>query len=211
MYKRPSKDFSPCRTLFVERSVQSRVDNGRVPVRLIDMLRPARGAVMRREYHDAMTRIYVANRSAISAFLNNVNQTIDNVRETYASASESERKVFLKEIRVLEREMWAAGDWPSALGLGMSALNAESLFVSGEDAAYVKRETDRLVREAAAQKIGPWLVGDALRDQPNPAECVSDARAAIEPTGSSAAMFTSQATGFRASVRRSRKETASVS
>jgi hypothetical protein len=166
---------------------------------------------MHKEYHDAMTRIYVANRSAISAFLNNVNETIDSVRETYSSVSESERKVFLKEIRALEREMWAAGDWPSALGLGISALNAESLFVSGEDAAYVKRETDRIVRQAAAQKIGPWLVGDALRDQPNPAERVSGARAAIEPTGSSAAMYTSQAAGFRARARRSRKGTAKVS
>ena len=128
---------------------------------LIDMWRSARGVVMRKEYNAAMARIYVANRGAISAFLNNVNQTIDNVRETYSSASESERKVFLKEIRALEREMWAAGDWPSALGLGISALNAESLFVSGEDAAYVKRETERVVRKAAAQKIGPSLVGDA--------------------------------------------------
>jgi hypothetical protein len=180
-------------------------------VRLIDMWRPARGAIMRKEYHDSMTRIYVANRGAISAFLNNVNQTIDNVRETYLSASESERKVFLKEIRALEREMWAAGDWASALGLGISALNAESLFVSGEDAAYVKRETDRIVRKAAAQKIGPWLAGDALRDQPNPAECVSLAQAAIEPTGSSAQMHTSQAISSRARVRRSRQGTATVS
>ena len=140
---------------------------------LIDMWRPARGAVMRKQYHDAMTRIYVANRSAISAFLNNVNQTIDGVRETYSSASESERQVFLKEIRALAREMWAAGDWPSALGLGISALNAESRYVSGEDAAYVKRETDRIVRDAAAQKIRPWLVEDAPREQPNPAMSVS--------------------------------------
>jgi hypothetical protein len=175
------------------------------------MWRPARGAVMRKEYHNAMTRIYVANRSAISAFLNNVNQTIGSVRETYVAASESERKVFLKEIRALEREMWAAGDWASALGLGISALNAESVFVSGDDAAYVKRETDRIVREADAQRIGPWLAGDALADQPDPAEDVSGARIAMEPTDSSAAMYTSQAIGSRARVRRSRKNTAKVS
>ena len=140
---------------------------------LMDTWRPARGAAMRKEYNDAMARIYVASRSAISAFLNNVNQTIDSVRETYSSASESERKVFLKEIRALEREMWAAGDWPSALGLGISALNAESSYTSGEDAAYVKRETERVVRKAAAQKIGPSLAGDTLRDQPGPAEGLS--------------------------------------
>jgi hypothetical protein len=179
-------------------------------VRLTDIWRPARGAAMRKEYHNAMTRIYVANRGAISAFLNNVNQTIDSVRDTYASASESERKLFLKEIRTLEREMWAAGDWPSALGLGISALNAESLFVSGEDAAYVKRETDRIVRQAAAQKIGPWLVGDALRDQTNPVESVTGAQAAMESAGSSAAMYTSQAMSSRSRVRRTRQGTAKV-
>jgi hypothetical protein len=44
--------------------------------------------------------------------------------------------------------MWARGDWPSALGLGISCLNAESHHVPGDDAAYVRSVTDQLIEEA---------------------------------------------------------------
>lgn len=119
---------------------------------ILDMWRQARGAVLRREYDDAMFRMRDANDSARAAFLNNLAQTIDSVVATYSSASKSERKALLKQMRDVARDMWASGDWPSALGLGISCLNAESRFIPGADAAYVKFETDRLIKEASQHK-----------------------------------------------------------
>gem|GEM_PF-4769493 len=113
------------------------------------MWRAARGTVMRKEYNDLIARLEGANSHARSAFLNNIHQTITEVTEAYSAASGPDRKAFLKEMTKAAREMWNAGDWPSALGLGVSCLNAESSFVPGDDAAYVKRETDRLIKEAA--------------------------------------------------------------
>ena len=81
--------------------------------------------------------------------MNNIVQTKDTVCEAYAAAEKVERKAILKEMRNAMREMWASGDWPSALGLGISCLHAESLFTPGEDAAYVKLETGRLIQEAS--------------------------------------------------------------
>ena len=45
--------------------------------------------------------------------------------------------------------MWNSGDWPSALGLCISCLNIESEYLPGEDAAYVKTETDKIIEQAA--------------------------------------------------------------
>ena len=89
-----------------------------------------------------------ANHAARAAFLNNIHETIDHVIGFYSSASVPGRKAFLKKMRKASLEMWKSGDWPSALGLGISCLNAESRFVPGEDAAYVKLETDRLIKKA---------------------------------------------------------------
>lgn len=47
-------------------------------------------------------------------------------------------------------QMWDSGDWPSALGLTVSALNIESEYVPGKDAAYVSAQTDKIIVEAAA-------------------------------------------------------------
>jgi hypothetical protein len=40
------------------------------------------------------------------------------------------------------------GDWYSALGFSISCLNVESAHLTGEDAAYVKRETDKIIEQA---------------------------------------------------------------
>lgn len=112
------------------------------------MWREARGAVLRKEYEDAMARMRDASPSARAAFLNNVNQTVENIVEFYSAASSSGRKDLLKATRRAALDMWNSGDWPSALGLGISCLNAESRFVPGADASYVKQATDRIVEEA---------------------------------------------------------------
>jgi hypothetical protein len=117
---------------------------------LFDMWREARGNVMRKELEDVIARIQSANAPAMNAFYNNVDQTIETLREAYRPASNSDRKALLKECRRSFTEMWNRGDWPSALGLGISALNVEAEFVPGKDAAYVKAETDRIIQKAIA-------------------------------------------------------------
>jgi len=125
---------------------------------ILGLWRQARGTVMRKEYDDLMFRIIGANKHARAAFLNNIDQTIDRVVETYSAASPAERKALLEELQGAAKNLWTGGDWPSALGLGISCLNAESRFTPGEDAAYVRVETDRLIKEARAS--GPGLLGD---------------------------------------------------
>jgi hypothetical protein len=112
-------------------------------------MREARGAVLRREYEDVMARIRDAEPSAKAAFLNKVHHTIDHVIGFYSFATVLGRKAFLRKMRKASLELWRGGDWPSALGLGISCLNAESRFVLGEDASYVKSQTDRVIKEAA--------------------------------------------------------------
>jgi hypothetical protein len=120
---------------------------------IVETSHEARGAVLRMEYEDVMARMRDADLAARSAFLKNVHQTIDHVIGFYSSASVPGRKAFLEKMRKVSLKLWSGGDWPSALGLGISCLNAESRFVLGSDAAYVKIETDRIVKEAA-QKTG---------------------------------------------------------
>jgi hypothetical protein len=117
---------------------------------IFDLWREARGNVMRKEFEDVMTRVRSANAPALRAFYNNVEQTIEPLREAYRPASAAERKALLKECRRSATEMWNSGDWPSSLGLGISALNIESEYVPGEDAGYVKRQTDKVIQEATA-------------------------------------------------------------
>jgi hypothetical protein len=95
-----------------------------------------------------MARMEGANDPAKSAFLNNVNQTLDEVINACTSASDLERKALLKQMKEASLQMWKSGDWPSALGLAISCLNAESRFVPGEDALYVRNATDRIIQEA---------------------------------------------------------------
>jgi hypothetical protein len=115
---------------------------------IVDLWRAARGTVLRKELADVMARLEGANRSARSAFLNNIAQTVDEIVPPYSAASKAERRQIVKQWTQATRELWASGDWPSALGAGISLLNAQSRFIPGDDAAYVKRETDRLIEEA---------------------------------------------------------------
>lgn len=126
---------------------------------ILDMSREARGAVLRKEYEDVMARMRDANPAARSAFLNHVHQTIDRVIGFYSSASVTRRKAFLEKMRKAFLEMWNRGDRPSALGLVISCLNAESRFVLGDDAAYVKLKTDRIVKEASEVVIRSVSIG----------------------------------------------------
>ena len=84
---------------------------------ILDRWREARSNVMRQEFEDTMARLRNANESAMSAFFNNVEQTIEPLKEMYGPASERERKALMKHCRKSARQMWDSGDWPSALGL----------------------------------------------------------------------------------------------
>lgn len=103
-----------------------------------------------------MARMQGANKYARRAFLNNIHQTVDTIVADYSAASPSDRKALLKEIRKGFKVMWTSNDWPSALGLAITSLNAQSRFVPGADAAYVRSETDRLIKEAAQAATEPW-------------------------------------------------------
>ena len=111
-----------------------------------DLFEAARGGVMRKEFEDAMARIGAANRWAV---YNIVQQTIGPLREAYGPAWLYGRETLLEECRKSGTEMWNSGDWPSALGLCISCLNIESEYLPGEDAAYVKTETDKIIEQAA--------------------------------------------------------------
>ena len=120
---------------------------------ILDIWRESQGAVLRREYEDVIARMSDANPSAKAAFLNNIHQTIDQVIGRYSSGSKSERKLFLEGMRKSALEMWNSGDWPSSLGLAIASLNAQSRFVPGDDAAYIRLETDRLIKDAATSAL----------------------------------------------------------
>ena len=111
-----------------------------------DLFEAARGGIMRKELEDTMARISVANRWAV---YKNVQQIIGPLREAYGPASPHRRESLLAECRKSGTEMWNSGDYASGLGLCISCLNIESEYLPGNDAAYVKRETDKIIEQAA--------------------------------------------------------------
>jgi hypothetical protein len=117
---------------------------------LFDMWRGARGNVLRRSFDDVMVRVIGVDYPEMQAFFNNVDQTIEPLREAYNAASPRERKALLKQCGKSMIEMWNRGDWYSSFGLSISCLNIESAHLPGEDAAYVKTETDKIVAKARA-------------------------------------------------------------
>ena len=82
---------------------------------------------MRKEFEDTMARIGAA----------------------CGPASTHRRETLLEECRKSGTEMWNSGDYASVLGLCISCLNIESEYLPGKDAAYVKRETDKIIEQAA--------------------------------------------------------------
>jgi hypothetical protein len=102
---------------------------------------------MRQEYEDAIGRLG-DNPYARKGFYNEINQIAPSHIAAYSTASPAERKTMLKQAQKSARELWDRDWWPEALGVSIVYLNAESRFVPGNDAAYVRAETDRLIKEA---------------------------------------------------------------
>jgi hypothetical protein len=111
--------------------------------------RRSRGTVMRKEYDDVIARMRKADDHALESFYTNVDQTAEPLKGVYVSASPKQREAILKECRQAATEMWNSGDWPASLGLAITALNVESEFVRGKDAAYVNAGTNRIISDAA--------------------------------------------------------------
>ena len=105
---------------------------------------------MRRELDDISARIEQAGDYARLAIFKSISRSIGPVRTKYTSSSDSGRQEILKVLKKFAKESWTTGDEPSALGLGVVALNVESQFVPGLDAAFVKAETALLVLKAAS-------------------------------------------------------------
>jgi hypothetical protein len=110
----------------------------------------ARGTVLRRQYDDLMRRIDAADTPARSACLNFISSTFNSVGDAYELASSADRERMLKAVLELSRKLWNEGNRPQALALGVIMLNIESRFVAGDDAAFVKAETDALIKEASS-------------------------------------------------------------
>lgn len=119
---------------------------------ILSRWREARGAVMRQEYEDIMARMKDANKYAKKGFFNNISQTADGTIEYYSSASPSEKKTMLRGARKEADELWRTDFWPEALGVGIVFLNAESRFVPGDEATYVRRETQRIIDDSKDPK-----------------------------------------------------------
>jgi hypothetical protein len=109
-----------------------------------------RGKVMRRELDDISARIEQAGDYARLLFYKSIARSIGPIRKKYRDSTEIGRKDILRVLKKFAKESWSAGDEPAALGLSVVALNVESQFVPGADAATVKAETALFVLLAAS-------------------------------------------------------------
>jgi hypothetical protein len=111
----------------------------------------ARGKIMRRELDDISARIEQAGDYARLLIYKSIARSIGPVRTKYMASSDSGRKDMLRVLKKFAKESWSAGDEPAALGLSVVALNVESQFVPGADAATVRAETALFVLLAASR------------------------------------------------------------
>jgi hypothetical protein len=109
-----------------------------------------RGEVLREEYDDLRRRIDALNVEQRSVCFNYIKSNFNSVNSGYVLASSADRERILKEVRDVSRQLWAAGNRPQALALGVMMLNIESQFTPEDDAAFVKTATDALIRESLA-------------------------------------------------------------
>jgi len=110
----------------------------------------ARGTVLRRQYDDLRLRIDAADMPARSACFNYISSTFNSISDAYELASSADRERMLKAILEFTLKLWTDGNRPQALALGVIVLNIESRFVGGDDAAFVRAETDALIKEASS-------------------------------------------------------------
>ena len=110
----------------------------------------SRGAVLRRQYDDLRRRIDAADVSARSACLSYISATFASISDAYELASTADRERMLKAVLDVSRKLWEEGNRPQVLALGIIMLNIESRFVEGDDATFVKAETDALIKEASS-------------------------------------------------------------
>ena len=99
------------------------------------------------EYDDLRRRIDAANVEQKSAFSNYIKLNYGPVKEGCELASSADRERILNEVREVSRQLWAAGNRPQAMALGVIILNMESEFLPGDDAAFVKLATAALIKE----------------------------------------------------------------
>ena len=128
-----------------------------------------RGTVIRREFEDAIAKTPGDRTPARFAFLNHVTQTHGAMLKLYSAASPSERRAIMRCAKRAAISMWRQGAWPSAVGFEIICFNVESRFVPGVDAAVVKAQTDKIIKEALRAHssahpidrppVGAWIDG----------------------------------------------------
>jgi hypothetical protein len=117
-------------------------------MRALHLWREARGSVLKQQCNDLISWIEAANDHARRDIDNNIDQSIDEIRDSYLAATSPGRKMILRYLKAKAKVLTARGDWPSAYGLGIIALNLESRFVPGDDATYVKAQTEAVIKRA---------------------------------------------------------------
>ena len=108
----------------------------------------ARGNVMRKRWERLKRRIDTAEHSAKMACFKYINWRVDPLSNRYASSSSADRKRIRRQATKVWNQLAEAGDWPSALGLGVMILNMETRYLPGDDAAFVNRASNALIEEA---------------------------------------------------------------
>ena len=103
---------------------------------------------MRKEYEDVMARMQNANKYAKFEFHNEINHRTTDFLEFYSGASKSDRIKILNAMSKNVAYLWNQNFPFGALGVHIVSLNVESHFVHGEDAEYVRQQTDILIKEA---------------------------------------------------------------
>jgi hypothetical protein len=106
-----------------------------------------RGNILREQFDDLKRRIDALNVEPRSACFNYIKSTYGPVNDGYELASSADRERILKELRDVSRRLWSAGNRPQALALGVLLLNIESQLTPSDDAAFVKKATDALIKE----------------------------------------------------------------
>ena len=114
---------------------------------ILDMWKEARGAVLKRDYEEIVTRMRDSNSTTRKAYLSKFREITKEYLPFYEAASPTDRKRFLKEMRAASVDLWNDGFWPQAVGIGAAIIHIESCFTPGDDAAQVKAATAELFEQ----------------------------------------------------------------
>ena len=104
--------------------------------------------VLRERWERLKRQIDTAEHPIKAACLKYIRWRVDPLSKRYASSSRADRKRIRRQATKVWNQLADAGDWPSALGLGVMLMNMETRYLPGDDAEFVKMASDALITEA---------------------------------------------------------------